>query len=1136
MGAYQDVMSRAQGAANTPYQAYGGELTAGINPYQQQAFDAINGAAGSVAPYISEAAGMARGASGPITDADIGRYTDPYTQRVVDAYRRQQETQNAREQSSLVGNAAAKNALGGDRVSVAQSTLAGEQARAQDPVIAGLYSQGYQGALSAAQAEKMRQSQGAGQLAGFGVSGAQAGIAGGQAMLGAGTLQQQTEQQKLQAQYGQYQMAQAYPYQQAQWLAGITGSIGSQMGGTTTGETTTPPPDPWAQAAGLIAAGMGAYAKSDARVKDDIEQIGKTNDGLPIYRFKFSDDPSRATQIGLMAQDVEKVKPEAVAEFGGVKHINPDVATEGAVSRRGFAAGGGMPYAGGGHVPDPGYERHAGLLSAAQSQAENERDKWKSIVPLDYDPFEAAAFRQRAAVKRGFATGGGMPGMPWGGAQGWIPLVQGLTMGKTEPELNKWSEKKDQATDFSKYGQLGEAGKKAWDQSSDGTLGSAGQDYSLTGTGGTWARGGGVWLPGGYGPGGPVPGGFDDRFDAAYPGIPPATNSLAERFTPEDRMRAPGDPAFPPWFTTEALGDAVKGFAPASAPPPRHTFEQRLAPMAGKMVPATEPPEPDGVPLPRPRPALAGPTEDALPVGLSPAPGRPPVPASDEEPSKAPPAYRPPTAFSGDAEATPGVAPRRQWYEPGGGGDAIGNALMAAGFGMMASRSPHLGVAIGEGGLTGLSAYAGTQAVKRQEEEQKLTRAQEKRKFDLEVDKLNELSRHHRDTIAEAQAKEKLEALKPVVIHETRDKYGQVISSIKGVRDPATGGYRVINQDGSLGAVVQPGQVPPASTGTPNTTVAPRMAGASEEDQGIIPKNAELVSTGNYDYSTGAPDIERGMDVPSPRATSGYSPQGIRVHAENYILNGPSALPKVTFGSKGAAREQQEYVKAVQNYGNALAASRGIDPKELPELWRGSKGFQRYALGADGRTTTALGTAIRHLDTVDQLAKALAANDTRAINVVRTFLSRQFGGNGATDLMTAAKIVGPEVIKAIGVAGAGTGGEREAMEAFLDPRASPAQISGSILTLQKLLGGQLEGKRANAVDVTKVMSEDQFKNMVGARPYEILRGLEKAHGMGGVGGVPARSLSENDQKALDWAKGNPTDPRAGAIKKRLGTE
>jgi len=57
--------------------------------------------------------------------------------------------------------------------------------------------------------------------------------------------------------------------------------------------------------------GPGLYALSDARAKKDVVKIGTAHNGLPLYayRYKGSDTP----QIGLMAQDVEKVNPRAVA-------------------------------------------------------------------------------------------------------------------------------------------------------------------------------------------------------------------------------------------------------------------------------------------------------------------------------------------------------------------------------------------------------------------------------------------------------------------------------------------------------------------------------------------------------------------------------------------------------------------------------------------------------------------------------------------------------------------------------------------------------------------------------------------------------------------------------------------------------
>jgi hypothetical protein len=44
---------------------------------------------------------------------------------------------------------------------------------------------------------------------------------------------------------------------------------------------------------------------------------------------------------------------------------------------------------------------------------------------------------------------------------------------------------------------------------------------------------------------------------------------------------------------------------------------------------------------------------------------------------------------------------------------------------------------------------------------------------------------------------------------------------------------------------------------------------------------------------------------------------------------------------------------------------------------------------------------------------------------------------------------------------------------------------------------------------------------------------EKVKGLGGEPAKPAQ-LSGADKQALDWANANPSDPRAAAIKKKLG--
>lgn len=84
------------------------------------------------------------------------------------------------------------------------------------------------------------------------------------------------------------------------------------------------------------------YAMSDARMKDNIEQVGELYDGQPIYRYNMKGSPK--TQIGLMAQDLEHNGHEdAVAGLGGLKMVDYKRATDvaaGLAPRQGYQSGG----------------------------------------------------------------------------------------------------------------------------------------------------------------------------------------------------------------------------------------------------------------------------------------------------------------------------------------------------------------------------------------------------------------------------------------------------------------------------------------------------------------------------------------------------------------------------------------------------------------------------------------------------------------------------------------------------------------------------------------------------------------------------------------------------------------------------
>jgi hypothetical protein len=130
-----------------------------------------------------------------------------------------------------------------------QLNLATGQALMQD------FAQQQQAQFAAEQGNAWVASQAAFGLAGLGQEEQGLGIAGAQAGLQAGALQQQLGQEQLNIPYGQWIAQQAYPYQQIGFLAPIVEGTGSLAGGT--GTTGYPGPSLTSQLGGLGLAGAG---------------------------------------------------------------------------------------------------------------------------------------------------------------------------------------------------------------------------------------------------------------------------------------------------------------------------------------------------------------------------------------------------------------------------------------------------------------------------------------------------------------------------------------------------------------------------------------------------------------------------------------------------------------------------------------------------------------------------------------------------------------------------------------------------------------------------------------------------------------------------------------------------------------
>ncbi len=185
---------------------------------------------------------------------------------------------------------------------------------------------------------------------------------------------------------------------------------------------------------------------------------------------------------------------------------------------------------------------------------------------------------------------------------------------------------------------------------------------------------------------------------------------------------------------------------------------------------------------------------------------------------------------------------------------------------------------------------------------------------------------------------------------------------------------------------------------------------------------------------------------------SGLSPEAIQAAARSY--NDTGKMPVLGRHSEAARA-------AILNAAARDAQTRGIEnvPGHQQEFAAQKNALSRMLSGPDSRTVQSLGVIVDHLETVKAASAALDNGDVQAFNRIAQGWARATGQPAPTNVDAVSKIVGTEIMKALGAAGAGTGKEREEAQSLFNTAKSPAQLQGAVEQVQRLLTGQLEGAR-----------------------------------------------------------------------------
>ncbi len=271
---YETLSQGILGIANQPATPYDGPLSAGADPLQQQAQALAQQNLGLGRDTVAGAIAAAQAAGGhtpmnvqggSLNGYDLGGYMNPYLDRVAGGWMEGLDRGRAMALNSQAGDLTRQGAFGGSRHGVADSLTNEAYLREASQGLNNIYSQGFQNAQAAAQADLARslQAQTANQQAGL--QNAQLGLSAAgmlgqlgqqQQQMGAadatllnqfGTQNQAYSQHAMDAAYHEFLRQQQHAMQQAALMQGVLNATPWPMNSTGRQTTSSFNPLGWVQ-------------------------------------------------------------------------------------------------------------------------------------------------------------------------------------------------------------------------------------------------------------------------------------------------------------------------------------------------------------------------------------------------------------------------------------------------------------------------------------------------------------------------------------------------------------------------------------------------------------------------------------------------------------------------------------------------------------------------------------------------------------------------------------------------------------------------------------------------------------------------------------------------------------------------
>lgn len=281
---YETLSQGILGIANRPVTPYDGQLSAGADPMQQQAWTMVQNNLGAGQDTLASAIDAARNAggyapvnvqAGSLPGTNLDAYTNPWMDEVAHDYLSGLDRSRAMAINSQAGDLTRHGAWGGSRHGVADSLTNKFYARQASEGLNNIYSTGFQNAQAQAQADLNRQMQAAMANQSAGLQNAQLGLSAANMLGQFGQQQQQMghadatllnqfgaqnqgySQQALDAAYQEWLRQQNYPLQQAALMQGVLNATPWPMNSTQKQTQSSFDPLSWIQLGASFVPGLG---------------------------------------------------------------------------------------------------------------------------------------------------------------------------------------------------------------------------------------------------------------------------------------------------------------------------------------------------------------------------------------------------------------------------------------------------------------------------------------------------------------------------------------------------------------------------------------------------------------------------------------------------------------------------------------------------------------------------------------------------------------------------------------------------------------------------------------------------------------------------------------------------------------